>query len=70
MVRYDERKALAQREANAAAAAACEPLPFPSVWDTLDPTKVAPEAAPAEVLASQQEFRRRCRPRPRKRHTL
>ena len=70
MATLAEQAALAQRAANLRAATAGLPLPFPNVWDALDPTKAARDAAPAEILASHVEFRRRCRPRPRKRHAL
>jgi hypothetical protein len=65
-----ERRAIAQREANARAAARGEPLPFPNPWDTLDPTKVGPDATPEEITASYREFRRRCRTKTRRQLTL
>jgi hypothetical protein len=66
----DERRAIAQREANGRAGAEGKPLPFPNVWDALDPTKVPPDATPAQILESVRRFAKRCRPRPRKRHVL
>lgn len=56
-------RAEAEREANARAAARGEPLPFPSIWDQADPTKVEPGADAEAIAASYQEFTRRC-PRP------
>jgi hypothetical protein len=69
-VKVDMNRALQQREANAAAYASGEPLPFPNIWDALDPTKVHPDATAAEIRASHREFDRLCRRRPRKRHVL
>jgi hypothetical protein len=65
-----EERALRERQANAQAAAEGRPLPFPSIWDTLDPTKVASNATPAEVHTSYLRFAALCRPRPRKVHRL
>jgi hypothetical protein len=65
-----ERRAVAQRLANARAVAEGRPLPHPNVWDRLDPTKVAPGATPEEIQASHDAFRGLCRPRARKRHRL
>ena len=59
-----------QRAANEAAKRTGAPLPFPNVWDDLDPTKVDPDAGPEDYRASYLAFRRICRPRPCKRHTL
>ena len=63
-------RAIREREANARAAAEGRPLPFPNIWDALDPTKVARDATPAEIQASYLRFAELCRPRPRKRHRL
>jgi len=65
-----ERLALDQRAANERAARAGEPLPFPNMWDRLDPTKVARDASPDELQASYVAFGKLCRPRPRRRHHL
>ena len=65
-----ERRRLAQREANARAAEQGEPLPFPNIWDELDATKVPPSAPVEQRLASIREFRRICRPRPKRRHSI
>ena len=59
-----------QRRANAKAKAEGKPLPYPSIWDTLDPTKVPEDATPEQVLESFRAFQRICRPRPRKRIVL
>ncbi|MEM7584602.1 MAG: hypothetical protein AAF560_14525 [Acidobacteriota bacterium] len=68
--RRKEERALAQRSANAAAAAAGEPLPFPNPWDTLDPTKLPADASPEAIQKRYVEFRRLCPPYQPKRHTL
>jgi hypothetical protein len=65
-----EERALRERQANEVAAAQRRPLPFPNIWDTLDPTKVASDATPSEVHASYLRFATLCRPRPRKVHRL
>ncbi len=65
-----EERALAQRAANAAAAREGRLLPHPSPWDTLDPTKVSPDASPEEIHRSYLEFCRRCPPVRPKRHTI
>jgi hypothetical protein len=66
-----EARALAQREANRRAAEMGLPLPYPSVWDALDPTKIDPkEATPEAFERSCREFRKLCRPRKRIRHSL
>ena len=63
-------RALAERRANAIAAAQGRPLPFPNIWDELDPTKVPRDASPEEIQRRYAEFRRLCPPRPKKRHVL
>jgi len=65
-----EQRAVLEREANAQAAAEGRPLPFPNVWDRLDPTKVPSGASPAEIHTSYLRFAELCRPRARKRHRL
>lgn len=59
-----------QREANALAQERGEPLPYPNVWDFLDPTKL-PEGASAEEISNRyREFCKICAPRPRKEYTI
>jgi hypothetical protein len=65
-----EERALRQREANAHAVENGEPLPFPNMWDAIDPTKVDRDSTPAQVQASYRRFAELCRPRPRKQHRL
>ncbi len=65
-----ERRALEQRAANERAALAGEALPFPNMWDQLDPTKVARDAGPDELQASYVAFSKLCRQKPRRRHRL
>jgi hypothetical protein len=65
-----EERAVREREANAAAAAAGRPIPFPNIWDRLDPTKVPRNATAAEIHASYLRFVQLCRPRARKQHRL
>jgi hypothetical protein len=65
-----EARAMAEREANARAKAAGESLPFPNMWDALDPTKVAEGATPEEIHQSYLEFIKLCPPRPRQRYTV
>lgn len=67
--RRKEERALEQRAANAAAARAGRPLPFPNPWDTLDPTKLPRDASEAARLERITELRKICKPR-RKRHTI
>ncbi len=57
-----EERALAQRAANAAAAREGRPLPFPSPWDALDPTKVPRGATREAYRQSFLEFRKLCPP--------
>ena len=68
--RRKEQRALAQREANAAAAREGKPLPYPSPWDRLDPTKVPRDATPEEYHQSYIEFCKLCPPYRPKRHTI
>ena len=65
-----EAQALAERRANAEAAAQGRPLPFPNLWDTLDPTKVASDASDAEVLESYRAFAKLCRKKTRPRLSI
>ncbi len=66
-----EARSIAQREANQRAKAQGLPLPYPNMWDTLDPTKLDPkEATPAKITARYREFCKLCPPRRRKVHTL
>lgn len=68
--REQERRALAERGANRRAARDGEPLPYPNIWDELDPTKAPPDATPEEIHERYKEFRKLCPPRPRIEHTL
>ncbi len=61
---------MAQRRDNERARRRGLPLPYPNLWDALDPTKVPRDATPEEIHRSYLEFSRLCRPRPRKTHTL
>jgi hypothetical protein len=65
-----EERAVRERAENARAAAQGGPLPFPNIWDSLDPTKVDRDATPEEVYASYLRFTKLCQPRARKRHRL
>ena len=65
-----EERAIHEREANARAATNGEVLPYPNLWDALDPSKVDRDSSPAQVHASYLRFAELCRPRPRKRHQL
>lgn len=62
-----ESKAIAERDANRVAAECGEALPFPNIWDRLDPTKVPADATEEEVQRSYAAFRAICRPLPRRR---
>ena len=69
--REQEARALAEREANRRAGEKGLPLPFPNMWDSLDPTKVDPREATPEKLAKRyEEFCKLCPPRRRKVHIL
>lgn len=65
-----EQRAVAQRKANEDALQAGEPLPYPNPWDTIDPTKVAPDATAEEIHQRYLEFRKICRPPKPKRYTI
>jgi hypothetical protein len=65
-----QERAIREREANARAARDGAPLPFPNIWDAIDPTKVEKGATPAQIQASYLRFAELCRPRPRKQHRL
>jgi hypothetical protein len=66
-----EARSLAQREANRVAKERGLPLPYPNIWDKLDPTKIDPEEATPEAIAkSYREFCKLCPPRKRRRHIL
>ncbi|MEX1362738.1 MAG: hypothetical protein AB1Z98_06400 [Nannocystaceae bacterium] len=65
-----EKRQLEQRNANARALDRGEPLPFPNLFDALDPTKVDPSATELDRLESVRGFRQICRPRPSKRHAI
>jgi hypothetical protein len=64
------RRAMAERRANDRAAERGEPLPFPNIWDLLDPTKLPQGATEEQILDRISEFRKICRPPVRKRHYL
>ena len=65
-----ERRAELERESNVRAQLAGQLLPFPNLWDHVDPTKVCPPATDTELQDSYAEFRKICRPRARKQHRL
>jgi hypothetical protein len=59
-----------QRALNERAAAEGRPLPYPNIWDLLDPTKIPPGSSDEAIHQSYLEFSKLCRRRPRKRHIL
>ena len=62
---------MAQREANRRAKEQGLPLPYPNMWDALDPTKLDPrEATPEKIAERYLEFCKLCPPRRRKVHIL
>ena len=63
-------RAESERTANQRAAADGQPLPYPNVWDILDPTKVPHGASQEGIHASYREFSKLCPPRPRIKHSL
>ncbi len=65
-----EERALAQREANAAAARAGQPIPFPNFFSLVDPTKLPADAPPQAIRQRYREFCKICRPFQPKRHTI
>jgi len=65
-----ERRSMDQRNANEAAFRASETLPYPNPWDVWDPTKLPRDASPEAYQESYKAFRKRCQPKPRKRHIL
>ena len=65
-----EERALAQRAANAAAAREGRPLPYPSPWDVLDPTKLPRDADREAHRQRFLEFRELCPPFKPKRHII
>lgn len=68
--RRKEERAMAQREANAAAVGEGRPLPYPNPWDAVDPTKVPRDASFEAQVQSVHEFRKICRPYRPKSHTI
>ncbi len=69
LAEYEASK-LSQRQANERAEAAGQPLPYPNIWDELDPTKLDRGASPEEVHRRYLEFRKLCTPPECKRHTI
>lgn len=66
-----EARAMAQRRANQEAAQAGKPLPYPSPWDTWDPTKLDPaEATPEAIHERYRAFTKLCPPKKPKQHVL
>lgn len=65
-----EERSSAQRAANAAATREGRPLPYPNPWDTLDPTKLPPDAHREAFRQRYLEFRKLCPPFKPKRHTI
>ena len=57
-----EARALAQRTANQRALAEGEAMPYPNVWDRLDPTKVPCDATPDQISQRYKEFCKICPP--------
>ena len=69
--RKQEARALAQRRANQRAKEKGLPVPFPNMWDALDPTKIDPaEATPERIAERYRAFCKLCPPRKRKVHIL
>jgi len=68
--RRKEERAMAQRAANLEAQREGRPLPYPNLWDQLDPTKLPRDATPEQRAQRHREFRKICRPFQPKRHTI
>ena len=68
--RKQELRAARERAANAAAKEAGRPLPFPNLWDELDPTKLPRDASDKAIEERYREFCKLCPPTPRKKHVL
>ena len=66
---YPLVRALAERRANAGAQRTGSPMPYPNIWDELDPTKVPRDASEEDLQRSYAEFRRLC-PQDRKNATF
>jgi hypothetical protein len=64
------RLAMAERRANERAAERGEPLPYPNIWDEVDPTKLPRDASAQEILESVAAFLKLCPPPARKRDFL
>jgi hypothetical protein len=64
------QRAMSERRANADAANRGKPMPYPNIWDALDPTKLPRDATQEQILARIAAFRKICRPPVRKRHPL
>ncbi len=58
-------RGIEQRRANEEAQAAGDPLPYPNIWDLLDPTKVPADADSEALAESYRAFRKICRPKPK-----
>ena len=65
-----EARAMAEREANRRAEERGEPLPFPNIWDTLDPTKLPRDATPEQIHQRYIEFMKICPKPKRKAYTI
>lgn len=57
-------------EANRQAKLTGAPLPFPGVWDELDPTKLSEGASPEEITARYHAFCKLCPPPQKKKYTI
>ncbi len=68
--REQELRAARERAANEAAKEAGSPLPFPNLWDELDPTKLPRDASDEAIQERYREFCKLCPPTPRKKHVL
>jgi hypothetical protein len=59
-----------QLRANEVAQSQGLPLPFSSIWDDLDPTKLPENAAPEEITQRYQDFCALCPPPRRKEYII